>query len=548
VNVTTPPSSGSSRTSGTSGWSETAPPYRDGGEPPLLRVTGLSKTFPGVKALDDVSLDVHAGEIVAVVGHNGSGKSTLVKILAGVYLADPGGTIDVRGHDGEALSGAAARNELHFIHQDLGLVGMLSSVENLSLGKRSSGPLGLSPVHRRAERRHAEQMIARFGAHFDTTVPIARLAAAERAIVAIARAMDGWTRPDKVLVLDEPTTAFHSTEVEVLFEAIRRIAADGAGVVFISHRLDEVSGLADRVVALRDGKVVANQPAAELDTDAMVQLIAGRSVSDARMSPQAARTAPALTVQGLSGPGVTDLDLTVRAGEIVGVSGILGSGREHLAPLLFGARPRFAGTIEVAGCAVRALSIPAAIASGMAYLPADRRGEGAVLDMNVRENLTLPFLRPLRDRFGGINAKTERAETTRWVERVEMRPALPERPVRLFSGGNQQKVLLAKWLRMQPKVMILDEPTQGVDVGAKNSIYQLIAKAAVQGTGVLVCSTETKELVTLCDRVIVLDGGRLSVELAGESLTELRLVREELALADQEQADRTPTKRKYSRA
>jgi len=542
VNATTTPASG------TPGTSRPSRPYRDGGEAPLLRVTGLSKTFPGVKALQDVSLDVHAGEIVAVVGHNGSGKSTLVKILAGVYLADPGGTIEVRGHDGEQLSGAAARDELHFIHQDLGLVDMLSSVENLSLGNRSPGPLGLSPVNRKVERRHAEQMIARFGAQFDTTVPIARLAAAERAIVAIARAMDGWGRPDKVLVLDEPTTAFHSTEVEVLFEAIRRIAADGAGVVFISHRLDEVSGLADRVVALRDGRVVANQPAADLDTDAMVQLIAGRSVSDARMSPKAAQSTPALTVRGLSGPGVTDLDLTVRVGEIVGVSGILGSGREHLAPLLFGARPRFAGTVEVAGCAVPALSIPAAIAAGMAYLPADRRREGAVLDMNVRENLTLPFLRPLRDRFGGINAKTERAETNRWVDRVEMRPALPERPVRLFSGGNQQKVLLAKWLRMEPKVMILDEPTQGVDVGAKDSIYQLIAKAAVQGTGVLVCSTETKELVTLCDRVIVLDAGRSSVELAGESLTELRLVREELALADHEQADHTPQERDHSRA
>jgi len=538
MNATTTPASGSSGSAST---------YR-GGEPPLLRVTGLSKTFPGVKALQDVSLDVHAGEIVAVVGHNGSGKSTLVKILAGVYLADPGGTIDVRGHDGEPLSGAAARDELHFIHQDLGLVDMLSSVENLSLGHRTRGPLGLSPVHRTVERHHAEQMIARFGARFDTTVPIARLAPAERAIVAIARALDGWTRPDKVLVLDEPTTAFHSSEVNVLFEAIRRIAAAGAGVVFISHRLDEVSGLADRVVALRDGKVVANQPAAELDADAMVQLIAGRSVSGARMSPQAAQTTPALTVQGLSGPGVTNLDLTVRAGEIVGVSGILGSGREHLAPLLFGARPRFGGTVEVAGCPVGARSIPAAIAAGMAYLPADRRREGAVLDMNVRENLTLPFLRPLRNRFGGIDAKTERAETNRWIERVEMRPALPERPVRLFSGGNQQKVLLAKWLRMQPKVMILDEPTQGVDVGAKESIYQLIAQAARQGTGVLVCSTETKELVTLCDRVIVLDGGRLSAELAGESLTELRLIREELALADPEQADSNPTERNHSRA
>ncbi len=522
--------------------------HRDGHETPLLRVTGLSKTFPGVKALQDVSLEVHPGEIVAVVGHNGSGKSTLVKILAGVYLADPGATIEVRGHNGEQLSGAAAREDLHFIHQDLGLVDMLSSVENLSLGHRGLGPFGLSPVRRAAERRRAEQMIARFGAQFDTTIPVARLAAAERAIVAIARALDGWARPEKILVLDEPTTAFHSSEVQVLFEAIRRIARAGAGVVFISHRLDEVSGLADRVVALRDGKVVANQPAGELDNDAMVRLIAGRSVSDARMSPDAAQATPVLTARGLTGANISNLDLTVRAGEIVGVSGILGSGREHLAPLLFGARPRSAGTVEVAGCAVRARSVPAAIAAGMAYLPADRRREGAVLTMNVRENLTLPYLRPLRDRLGGINAKNERAETNNWVQQVEMRPALPERPVRLFSGGNQQKVLLAKWLRMRPKLMLLDEPTQGVDVGAKDAIYRLIAEAAVRGTGVLVCSTDAKELVTLCDRVVVLEGGRFSTELSGESLTEVRLIREELALSDLNQAERLPVERNHSRA
>ena len=501
---------------------------------PLLRVTGLSKTFPGVKALQDVSLEVHAGEVVAVVGHNGSGKSTLVKILAGVHQADPGGAVQVRGRDGEVLTGAEGRQELHFIHQDLGLVDSLTSIENLGLGRTPRGARDLGPVRRAAERRRAQQLIARFGVGFDTSVPVGRLSPGQRAIVAIARAMDGWTRPDNVLVLDEPTTAFHGSEVEVLFTAVRRIAQAGAGIVFISHRLDEVLGLADRVIALRDGTMVANQPAAELDHEQMVRLIAGRAVSGTRVAQDSGTATPLLTATGLGGGLVRDLDLTVRAGEVVGVSGILGSGREHLAPLLFGARHRTAGRVEVAGTVVRPDDTSAAITGGMAYLPSDRRRAGAVMTMNVRENLTLPLMRPLRRALGRLDGRAERAEAHRWVQTVGLKPPMPERPLQLFSGGNQQKVVLAKWLRTRPKVLLLDEPTQGVDVGAKDSIYQLIAAAAREGTGVLVCSSDTKELVTLCDRVVVLEGGRTVSELAGEALTEARLVSEELGLGAHE--------------
>jgi ABC-type sugar transport system ATPase subunit len=222
---------------------------------PLLRIGRMSKTFPGLKALDEVSLEVRPGEVVAVLGHNGSGKSTLVKILAGVYQADPGAVVEVRNADGELVAGSAAREELHFIHQDLGLADILTTVENLGLGKSDRGR-GFAPVRGAAERRHARRLIARFGASLDVTVPVGRLSPAQRAIVAIARALDGWTRPDNVLVLDEPTTALHGDEVQVLFEAVRRIASSGAGVVFISHRLDEVLELADRVVVLRDGRGV----------------------------------------------------------------------------------------------------------------------------------------------------------------------------------------------------------------------------------------------------------------------------------------------------
>ncbi len=496
---------------------------------PLLRISGLSKTFPGLKALDDVALDVHAGEVVAVLGHNGSGKSTLVKILAGVHQADPGAVIEVRDAQGELVSGPAARRELHFIHQDLGLTDILTTVENLGLGK-STGWGGLAPVGGIAERRRAQQLIARFGVDVDVTVPVGKLSPAQRTIIAIARALDGWTRPDNVLLLDEPTASLHGDEVHVLFDVIRRVAESGAGVIFISHRLDEVLELADRVVVLRDGKVVAEQATSSLDHHTMVTLIAGREIDDS--APRSADQAgdPVLTVTEINGPEVHNFSLTLRSGEIVGVGGILGSGREQLSSMLFGAAHRSGGLVEVGGDELVPDNTTAAIESGMAYVPADRRRDGAVMEMNVRENLMLPLMLPLRGRLGWLNRRAERAQTQSWMQTVALRPARAEQGLKLFSGGNQQKVVLAKWLRLRPRVLLLDEPTQGVDVGAKAAIYELILAARADGAGVLLCSSDAKELVALCDRVLVLKDGRVVSEVPRESLTEERLIRDELEL------------------
>jgi ABC-type sugar transport system ATPase subunit len=307
---------------------------------PLLSVRNLSKTFPGQRALADVNLDVYRGEVVAVVGQNGSGKSTLVKILAGVYQPDAGAGITVHRGDGTEAIGHAAQGEVHVIHQDLGLIPTLSTVENLALGRGAGRPV-LLPVRVKAERRHARQLIARFGADFDVTAPVGNLSAAERAIVAIARALDGWTRPDRVLLLDEPTAALPEGESERLFAAVRRLAADGGGVVFISHRLGEVLGLADRVVALRGGRVVADVESSSLDRDALVRLVAGRDLPPGReRTAPGADGEPVLAVRGLTGEGVRSVDLDVRAGEIVGLCGLLGSGRERVSSLIFGAAPR----------------------------------------------------------------------------------------------------------------------------------------------------------------------------------------------------------------
>ena len=484
---------------------------------PLLTVRGLRKSFPGLLALDDVDLEVRSGEVVAVVGHNGSGKSTLVKIFAGVYTADAG-TVSLLDDGGE-------RTELHFIHQDLGLIPPFSAVENLSLVK-GAGPSAWAPHDSGAERARARELVGRFGAVFDVTVPVATLSAAQRAIVAIARALDSWQHTRNVLVLDEPTEALHASEVETLFSAVRRLAADGAGIIFISHRLDEVLTLADRVVVLRNGKVVADEPRAGLDHDRLVELLTGASPGTAQRRPAAGRTDLALRVRGLRGRTIQDLDLDLHRGEVVGVAGLLGSGREEVPAMLFGAAPSDAEVFEVADQEHVKRTPAGSIRAGLAFVAGDRGRFGAVRALNARENITLPDMRHLRSRFGAISLRRERAEARRLVDDFDVVPARPEQTFSAFSGGNQQKLVMAKWLRNRPTVLLLEEPTQGVDIGAKVGIYEAVEAAAEAGTAVLVCSSDDKELLRLCDRVLVLREGRLAAELSGPELTEHRLVLE----------------------
>jgi ABC-type sugar transport system ATPase subunit len=495
----------------------------------LLEVSGLGKTFPGGQALSDATLSIGSGEIVAVVGQNGSGKSTLVKLLAGVHKPDPGAEIRYRGEPLELHGGGGA---LHFIHQDLGLIPLLSTVENLSLGADASRP-SWKP-NRRDEKQRARKLIARFDASFDVTVPIAELSAAERTIVAIARALDGWERGDNVLVLDEPTATLHGEEVAKLISAVRRVAERGAGVLFISHRLDEVQGLADRVIVLRNGKVVGSLSRGGFDHEDLVRLMTGTAVAGLASDRRGVSSDVVLRATGVCGGVVADVDLSVRAGEIVGVTGIMGSGREQLAGLLFGARRRTAGEVTVNGAKLRSGDPVDAIGRSVAFVPADRHRHGAVLSHTARENLTLAHQQPLRRRFGRLDRRTERAQAREWMERVEVDPLQPEREMALFSGGNQQKVVIAKWLRAEPVALLLDDPTQGVDVGAKATIYELIRGAARRGTAVLLASSETKDLTEVCDRVLVLRDGRLVAEFDRASVTEARLVEASLGLRDGE--------------
>lgn len=496
--------------------------------PPVLEVVSLSKTYPGQVALDGAALRVMPGEVHALVGQNGSGKSTLIKLLGGYVKADHGDDVCFGGEQVDLWAlDRDVRSRIRIVHQDLGLVPTLSTVENLGLGRGFlSGPVG--NIRWREEVRRAQQLLLAFGLAPDVRQPVGMLSAAERAAVAIMRALQDWesSRPG-LLVLDEPTASLNRGEVDALFREVRRVAAEGAGVLFVSHMIDEVLELADRVTVLRDGHVVASgEPASELDERRLVELIVGRPVADLYPEVDAVVGRPVLELSMVFGITLRGVNLKVHEGEIVGVAGLVGSGREEIAGSVFGATPRFAGKVLIDKKKVFATPRDS-IRAGMALVPADRKSLGLDTQERLYQHIPLPRLGPLQ-RGLRLRHRAARREAAAWAERLEVQPPLIERRMEKFSGGNQQKAVLARWLRTEPRVLLLDEPTQGVDVGAKATIYGHVRDAAERGVAVLVASSDAEELVHLCDRVLVFRSGSVAAELRGSSLTEERLIAETL--------------------
>jgi ribose transport system ATP-binding protein len=495
-------------------------------EDPLLALWNVSKTFQGYRALDAVSLEVRPGEVHALVGQNGSGKSTLIKILAGYHRADVGASGSF-GASSLVLDSLARPPGLRFVHQDLGLISELNAVDNLALGGHYARSWWLSD---RREHKAVRRLFAEYDLQIDAGAPVVLLTAAQQTMLALLRSIRRMSDLGgaSLLVLDEVTASLPNREVRQVFDVIRQIKARGGSILYVTHRLREVFEIADRVTVLRDGRRVATSPVSSLDHDSLVEIIVGRPVQYFYPPPSPVpRTDVILRVDGVTGDQVNDVSFDVHQGEIVGVTGLVGSGYERLLALIFGAQTRISGSVEVAGSKVAPGSPRHAIAAGMAFLAADRKRAGAIAEWTLRENMTLPSV-PSRGLLRWLSARSERAIVEPWLEQLQVMPANPESRFSSLSGGNQQKVVLARWLRCAGNVMLLEEPTNGVDIGARQAIYQALGNAAKQGTGVLMSSSDAEELCAICDRVAVMREGRITAILSGPSLNVDRLVGESM--------------------
>jgi len=483
---------------------------------PALVIEGLSKTFSGQRALDGVDLELAKGEVHALLGQNGSGKSTLIKILAGYHQPDDGASATFNGEPLRLGSADAARDaRLRFIHQDLGLMDTADTVDNLALGGSYESRWWIS---NRRERRVARLFLADYGVDLDVSAPLGSLSPAQKAIVAILRALRGGIGEGGLLVLDEPTVSLTAQDIELLFRLIGELRQRGATVLYVTHRLPEVFEIADRVTVLRDGRRVATKPVAGLDHERLAELIVGRPLSAFYPELPPPRAEVVLTVRDLCASSVRGVSFDLHRAEILGVTGLVGSGYEELLYLIFGAKPTTSGTVSVAAEEVSPLTPGTAIAAGMAFAPADRKRLAAIMSWTVRENVTLPSLRA-RGLGRWISDRNERADAIPWLNRLAVRPAAPETMFSSLSGGNQQRVVLARWLRCGAEVFLLDEPTNGVDVGAKHGLYEALAEAAAGGAGLLIASTDSEELCAICDRVVVMREGCPAAELEGSRLT-----------------------------
>jgi ABC-type sugar transport system ATPase subunit len=481
----------------------------DTSDTPLLVADGLHKRYGGVHALRGARLTVNPGEIHALVGENGSGKSTLLKILSGEIQADSGEVAVAGERVAFRRPTDALRSGIAAVTQETTLAPDLSVAENVFLGRRLArrGPV----VDWRTTRRRAAAALRRLGLDVDPSWPVRRLRPDQQQMVEIARALSMDAR---VVILDEPTSSLTDDEVAALFRVVRALRGDGVATIFVSHRLPEVFEIAERVTVLRDGRTVGEAAAADLDRGRLIELMVGRALADLEPPPAAGSGEAALSVRGLSLPGAyADVDLDVAPGEIVGLAGLVGAGRSELLETLFGLeRPR-SGSIHVGGTPRSFRSPRHAIAAGVAFVPADRKLQGLVLEMSVRENLVMAATASLT-RARTPSPRRELDIVRRAFDRMRIRAHSTRAPVATLSGGNQQKVVLGKWLATRPRVLLLDEPTRGVDVGAKSEIYKLLFEAAEDGVAILVSSSENPELLTLCDRILVMFRGRVAAELS----------------------------------
>jgi rhamnose transport system ATP-binding protein len=485
---------------------------------PRISLDGISKRFGATAALTDVSIDIEAGEVHALVGENGAGKSTLVKVLAGIHQPD-GGTIRLEATaihiPGPSQSRALG---IAVVHQEPRLFPDLTVAENVFIGHAPTGTLG--SVDWRAMRSAAQALFTELDVQFDVGAPVRGLSMADQQLIEIAKAL---SMDASVLILDEPTASLSAHEVERLFTIVRRLRDRGVAILFVSHRLDEVFALCDRTTVLRDGRHVITAPTAELSTADLIRHMVGREVT---LFPKLENPVGnvLLEVSGLTRVGVfRDVSFSVRTGEIVGLAGLVGAGRSEVARVLFGIDRRDAGEVRLDGMAVDFAAPSEAMSAGIAYLPEDRHQEGLILDFSIAQNITLPILPRLFPRLL-VRAATERAVAREHTEQFNVRMTGVDQEVGALSGGNQQKVVLAKWLASGPRVLILDEPTRGIDIGAKVEVHRQIAELAASGLAIILISSDLPEVLAMSDRIIVLHEGRVTAEIARADATQERVM------------------------
>jgi ribose transport system ATP-binding protein len=497
--------------------------------PSGLVIENLSKTFPSVVALDEFGVDVAAGSVHALVGPNGCGKSTFVKVLAGIHRPDPGARIWVDGQEidvgsATAVDGAGVR----FVHQDLGIIEPLDAVDNVALGLGyQRARLGV--ISWKAQRRQTQALLDQFGVRVSIDAPLALASPVERTAVAIVRALAGGVPGRGLLILDEPTAALPHREVDQLYTLVRDVKATGVSVILISHRLDEVVAIADTVSVMRAGKIIGGGPVAEMNVSTMAGMIAGGNhlvagVPDRADDEPVSDRPVVLRGRQISGRHLRGVDLELREGEIVGVAGLLGSGREELPYAVAGAAGiEVDAEWEVGGETFDEMTLERAAGLGIALVPAQRARESVIAPFSVSENLSLPGLGRLR-RGPLLSPGRERGFVREWLTAMTVRATAERSPITVLSGGNQQKVVLARWLAMNPKLLVLSEPTAGVDVGARTTLYTLIRERAADGLTVLVASSDALDLVHMCDRVLVMRNGVAAAELRGARITEAEIV------------------------
>ncbi|SEQ25490.1 monosaccharide ABC transporter ATP-binding protein, CUT2 family [Faunimonas pinastri] len=511
--------------------------------PPALVLSNLSKTFGGQRALDNAALEVRQGEVHGLLGQNGSGKSTLIKVLAGFHAPDPGARLEICGEDVAMplAPGAFRRHRISFVHQHLGLVPSLTVVENLLIGRLAEEQLwGISWAR---ERRRAAERFASYGLSIDPAAPVSDLSPVQRALLAIVRATGeiradgkgedaaGPAQGNGLLILDEPTPFLPRRDVDQLFRVVRAVVAEGASVIFVSHDVDEVMEITDRATILRDGKVAGALVTKEATRQDFIDAIIGRRIAFAeRPATPESREPVTASVRDLSGGTVADFSLEVRRGEVVGLTGLIGSGYDEVSYLLFGARRARSGILELGTDRLDLSSLDPrrAIREGVVLIPGDRPNAGAVGALPVVDNVTMPVL-DTRFRPWWLS-RSRMAQSARDLGRhYEVRPADPTLNMAALSGGNQQKVLLAKWLQNSPRLVLLDEPTQGVDIGARQTVFRHIADAASQGAAVLCASSDYEQLAAICNRVLIFAGGRVVAELTGAEITKDNIAERSLA-------------------